>query len=347
MHTPLRLTLSLLCLSLLLGSVLLSASAIAQTEVTDEIVQCRKLIMVGRFEECIAKTNELLERADVIASDRIAVYETQSLAYYSMGENYLSKSLDCLRRICDIGPCVVPLPRDRWPSGLRTEWFNLVSPLGALTCGSDTGETKIQTVAVWAFDNNSVAKFKEELGDMGAGLAKMFEYDFQKISNLKVVERDKLQYIIDEQKLAQGGVVDQETAIKAGRLLSAHVMIFGSFIQMSARETAVVVRAVKVETGELIATARVDGKPQYFKIEKELVKELCDELDIVLSKDDKKLIESGGTESLDATMAYAKGLRYEEIHDYGKAHHFFKLAYELDPDFSEAKTKMEVYRYLS
>ena len=82
-------------------------------------------------------------------------------------------------------------------------------------------------------------------------------------------------------------------------------------------------------------------------LEKELVEKLSDELSIKLTAEDKALIDVGGTESLDATTLYAQGLEFEDKYDYQKAYELFKQAYDKDPDFKEAKTKMEIYRPLA
>jgi TolB-like protein len=300
----------------------------------------------GRFDEGIELANSLLERENLSDEDRIAIYEVLSIIYFSKGEEYYSKSYDYLQQISGIGPCIIKLPHDIWPKGLRRKWYSLVSEKDALTC-PDTTDTDIRTIAVMPFDNNSVGKYQEKLGALGAGLASFFQYDFGKISSLTIVERDKIDYILEEQKLSQSGMVDQETAIKAGRILGAQLMVFGSFTQIDDDQTRVVIRAVNVETSEIMASVSEEGKPDYFALQKTLVEKLCNELNIQLSGEDKQLIDLGGTESLDATTLYSKGLQYEDQYDYQNAYDYFKQAYELDQNFAEAKRKMDIYRPLA
>lgn len=300
----------------------------------------------GRFDEGIALASSLLERENLSDEDKIAIYEVLSIIYFSKGEEYYSKSYDYLKQISGIGPCVIKLPHDIWPKGLRRKWYSLVSAQDALTC-PDTSSTDIKTIAVMPFDNNSVGKYQEKLGALGAGLASFFQYDFGKISALTIVERDKIDYILEEQKLSESGKVDQATAIKAGRILGAQLMVFGSFTQIDDDQTRVVVRAVNVETSEIMASVSEDGKPDYFDLEKTLVEKLCNELNIQLSGEDKQLIDLGGTESLDATTLYSKGLEFEDKYDYKNAYEYFKQAYDMDQNFAEAKRKMEIYRPLA
>jgi tetratricopeptide (TPR) repeat protein len=124
-------------------------------------------------------------------------------------------------------------------------------------------------------------------------------------------------------------------------------MVFGSFTQIDKNQTRVVVRAVNVETSEVVASVSKEGKPDYFKLEKELVTMLLNELEIKLTGEDQKAIDMGGTESLDATTLYAKGLAYEDQYDYKKAYEYFKKALDQDPDFVEAKRKTDIYHPLA
>jgi TolB-like protein len=341
-----RLTVIVLATAVICGMTAVTAPAQEKMTVAEGLAKALDHRIYGRFDEGIAEANQLLQRDDISAEDSVAIYEVLSIIYYSKGQDHLKTAYEYLDRISKIGPCVAHLPHDIWPKGLRTHWYSLASAQGALVC-PDTGETVIQTIAIMPFDNHSVGEYQEELGALGAGLASFFQYDFAKISSLRVVERDKIDYIIKEQDLAKSDRVDQTTALKAGKLLNAHVMVFGSFTQIDRRQTRIVARAVNVETSEVIASAEAEGAPKYFDLEKELVDKLCKELNVKLSGDEKQAIDMGGTESLDATTAYARGLEFEDDYNYEKAYEYFKTAYELDNEFTEAKRKMDIYRPLA
>ena len=344
-----RFRIRLVAALLLSAAALPAVSLVAQTpaDVPGELEVVRQHYARGDWQQCLDRLDKLLARPALTAYDSIAVFEMQSLVYRMMGEDYLERSYTCLQKIAAISPCLVRLPRDVWPQDLKNRWYSVVSPLGALTCKS-TGPTEPQTVAVWYFDNFSVQKYLDELGSLGSALGLMFQEEFKKLGSLQVVEREKFDYIINEQKLAAGGAVDQATAIQAGKILQAHVMVFGSFTQLDRSHTMVQARAVNVETSEIIASVSAEGNPdKYFQIVKDLVQELCQALDVKLSKDDMKLIEEGGTGSYDATVAFAKGVEYEKKHDYKLAYEHFKKAFELDPGFKEAETKMNVYVHLA
>ncbi len=320
-----------------------------EERIADVLSKSLELHTWGKFDEGIALANGLLARKGLAPQDSIAIYEILSIIYNCKGDKFKQTSLEYLEKISKIGPCLINLPRESWPSGLRQDWYKITyNDMKTFTCDSkseDTTPTKIRTIAVpLPFENSSIGEFQTKLGGIGTGLSQSFIGDFNKISNLKIVERDKIDFLIKEQQLAKSGVVDESSAIKAGKILSAHLMIFGGFTQIDKNNTIMVARVVNVETSEVIAVIDQKGGSNYFEMEKEIVRKICDELDIVLSEQETKQVELGGTESLDATAQYALGLEYEDKYDYPKAFEHFKKACEIDPNFTEAKKKVDIYR---
>ncbi len=337
---------------MLAAAIFLNNQATGQAKeerIADVLSKSLELHTWGKFDEGIALANGLMARPGLKPEDSIAVYEVLSIIYNCKGDQFKQTALEYLEKISKIGPCLVNLPRESWPSGLRKDWYKITyNDMKTFACGSttqDTTPTKIRTIAVpLPFENNSIGDFQTKLGGLGTGLAQSFLGDFSKISSLKIVERDKIDFIIKEQQLATSGMVDQNTAIKAGKILSAHLMIFGGFTQIDAKNTIMVARIVNVETSEVLAVLDQTGGSNYFEMEKQLVKKICDELDIILSEQEAKKVEMGGTESLDATTQFALGLEFEDKYDYAMAFEHFKKAAEIDPNFSEAKKKVDVYR---
>ncbi|MFQ5454185.1 MAG: CsgG/HfaB family protein, partial [Candidatus Zixiibacteriota bacterium] len=174
----------------------------------------------------------------------------------------------------------------------------------------------------------------------------MFVNDFQIISSLRVIERANLDALLKEHELSQTGKVDKSTAIEIGKLLGAQLMVFGSITQLDDKHTRMVARAVKVETSEIITSVDIEGKPEYFKLEKELVKQLADKLDIDLNKKTMELIDKNGTDSDEAANFYAKGLYFMDRYDYSNAYDNFKKAYEIDDEFVQAKNMLDTYQPL-
>jgi len=81
------------------------------------------------------------------------------------------------------------------------------------------------TVAVMPFANKGSKKYNI----ISKGITAMVITDLSKVPGLKVLEREKIQKIIDEIKLSQSGLVDGETAVKAGKIMRAEKMVEGSY----------------------------------------------------------------------------------------------------------------------
>jgi len=335
--------------SLMLGAcVVLMAAGSASGQavsVADRLAEALDLYNDLEFDAGLKIADDLLTRPALTSHDSVAIYEVLSIITYAKGEAYLQEALGYLNRISAIGPCIMPMPRDIWPRELRDRWYQFLKEKDQLIC--DKPAEDIHTIAIMPFDNFSTGEYQESLGALGKGLADFFAYDFNKISAFTVIERDKIEFIMKEIELQKSGAVDRASAVQVGKILGARYMVFGSITQLDRRNTRMVVRVVSVETSEIVALADREGSPQYSKMEKELVQEIAEALEVDLTEETVELIKQGGTESFDATSHYAMGLDYMDKYDYKKAYEHFKTAYELDNSFVEAKRKMEIYRPLA
>jgi TolB-like protein len=116
------------------------------------------------------------------------------------------------------------------------------------------------TVAILAFSNGSFGKDAKDYDGLTKGIPAMLITDMQANPNIRVIERDQVQALVDEQKLVTGGQVDQATAVKIGKLLGVHHMIWGTFMTDPKGNFRVDARAVSVETGLIEHVERVDDK---------------------------------------------------------------------------------------
>lgn len=321
-------------------------SAQEASDVSEQLSRAINFYSNLEFDKGLEVTQSLLSGGQLDSKDSIAVYAVTSMLTFGKGKKFENQSYRLLEKMAGIGPCKIPLPYDFWPQQLRDRWYSIASEKGALVCDQDES-SKIQTIAIMEFDNYSVGKYQEELGFVTKGLADFFEVDFAKISSLRVIERDKIEFILDELKLSETGMVSSSTAIKVGKLLGAQIMIFGSVTQLDSRKAKMLIKAVKVETSEIIAAVDKEGRPDFFKMQKEMVKELAEKLDLVLDDKTEKLLDEAGTTSYDAATMYSKGLYFMDRYEYKKAYEFFKSAYEMDNSFVEAKQKMDIYRPLA
>jgi len=288
------------------------SAAFGQESVADNIAVAINHYAALDFDKGIDIASAQLGRRDLTPADRAAVYSVLSMIHYAQGKKSHQVAFEYLDKIMDVGPCVTHLPFEYWPQNLRDRWYGLLQASDQLTCDVDV-DPAIQTIAIMEFDNFSVGKYQEELGYMTKGLSDFFESDFAALNNLKVVERDKIDFILKEIVMTEDGLVDQATAVRAGKLLGAQIMVFGSVMQMDKKNARMIVKAVNVETSEILATAERTGKPEFFKMERELVAELAEKLDMELTPESEKKLKANSTEDNDAAGLYSSPLPVREI----------------------------------
>jgi tetratricopeptide (TPR) repeat protein len=330
---------------LIVGSAICAGGAAAADPVTKQVHDALDLAAETKGEQALALLNPLLDRKDLTDQDRIGMYAALGAICYSIGEKQYDRAFAYLEKIRELDPCLVHLPAGYWCDPLRTEWYRTLQANQQLTCPSTSPD--LRTIAIMEFDNYSAGKYQEELGFIAKGLSDAFEADFRDLDGLDVVERDKIEFVLKEIMMSKEGLVDESTAVRAGKLLGAQIMVFGSIMQLDGKSARMLVKAVKVETSEILATAERTGKPDFFTMQKELTKELARKLDIVINPQTEQIIDANGSDNNAAGVLYAKGLDSLDRYDYTKAYEYFKKAYELDNTYSEAKDKMDIYRPLA
>lgn len=81
------------------------------------------------------------------------------------------------------------------------------------------------SIAVQAFVNQGDEAYRA----MAKGLAAMIIADLSKVPGLKVLEREKVQLLVNEAKLGDSGLADKDSAVRSGRLMRAEKVVVGNF----------------------------------------------------------------------------------------------------------------------
>jgi TolB-like protein len=143
---------------------------------------------------------------------------------------------------------------------------------------ADAGRPK--TVAVLYFDNNTG---RADYDPFGRGISAMLITDLSAVPQIRIVEREKIQSVIDEQKLQRSSMFDSATAVRTGRLLGAEYLLTGAFSALDP-QMRIDTRVIRVETGEVVRAAKVQGKSDdFFALQQKLAKDLVNALPIAVS----------------------------------------------------------------
>ncbi|HZI42158.1 MAG TPA: CsgG/HfaB family protein [Gemmatimonadaceae bacterium] len=115
-------------------------------------------------------------------------------------------------------------------------------------------------VAVLYFDNNSFGKDRADYDGLGKGIADLLINDMASNASMRVVERDRIQSILQEQSLVQTKSIDPQTAVRLGKLLGAQYMITGGFMSDGKGTLLVTSRVISVETGAITNPVKLQSK---------------------------------------------------------------------------------------
>jgi tetratricopeptide (TPR) repeat protein len=181
---------------------------------------------------------------------------------------------------------------------------------------------------------------EERYAPLGRGLAEMVLVDLAQVERVQVVERIRLQALLQELELARSEYIDPETAPRSGRLLRAGRVTGGSYdvladetLRIDAQLWSAIDRAMTpldAQTGELGA---------FFRVQKALVFTLLQAMGIELTPEEQEEIERVPTQNLQAFLAYSRGLEEEDAGNYAAAQGHYQVAADLDPEFQQAGTK--------
>ena len=113
---------------------------------------------------------------------------------------------------------------------------------------------------------------------------------------------------------------DSTTAVKAGRLLGAEFIATGS-LAAAAPELRIDMRVIRVETGQVVKTARVTGpEDKLFELEQQLADHVLKDLDIALSPESEALMrkrqEANREIGVSSFKAFSGGLAAMDAGDY-------------------------------
>jgi len=205
------------------------------------------------------------------------------------------------------------------------------------------------TVAIMYFNNNVITKDARDYDGLSKGLPDFLITEMSANSAIRVVERDQVQKLIDEQKLVGAGQVDRESAVKVGKLLGAQHMIFGGFMADPKGNFRIDARAVNVETGAIEFTDRVQDRSDNVLV---LIGQLASRLNTGLklpTRTGDAGASAGAQQAgapaptklpMRAAVLYGKALDMADKGDKARAVELFGAVLKEFPDYMPARTGM-------
>jgi TolB-like protein len=201
----------------------------------------------------------------------------------------------------------------------------------AITCAALLAASSSQAqsparpvIAIMDFTNGSLVDHAT-YAPFSAGVVGMLMGELRNNSSIVLVERERLRQVLDEIKLGQTGEVDPATAAKAGKVLGARHMIFGSFIIDRKGNLRLDARSVNVETSEVEHVETVtDDADNLLRAVQKLGGQLNKGLKLPGDASPPKSGETARKGQVLADLKYARALQEEDRKNSAKAAQFYR-----------------------
>ena len=196
------------------------------------------------------------------------------------------------------------------------------------------------TVAVMHFNNGAIGKAHEELDPLRGGIADILTSELSANPGIRVIERDQIDKLTSEQNLVASGAVDRATAVRVGKLLGVHHMIFGSYVSDRKDRVRFDARAVNVETGEIEHVETVSGKLDDFS---DLITALASKLNSGL-KLPAMPVQSAAAPAkppFQVVMLYSRAIAEENGGRRDEAVKLYRAALDKFPEYAPAKKALD------
>jgi TolB-like protein len=197
-------------------------------------------------------------------------------------------------------------------------------------------------IAVLPFENGgSYGQDKENFDALQKGLAAMMISELAANPAARVVEREEIQKLLEEQNLGASGRVDPQTAARIGKLVGARYVVVGTFIDFYG-DFRVDARLVNVETSEIVKVEKDQAQRDHlFQIIQNVASRLMRDANLPPLPKPAAEQRQGRQIPTEALTYYSKALLYQDRGQKDKAVEMYQKALAVFPDYAEARRGLE------
>ncbi|HZE93510.1 MAG TPA: CsgG/HfaB family protein [Gemmatimonadales bacterium] len=197
-------------------------------------------------------------------------------------------------------------------------------------------------IAVFPFNNGgSYGQGKEDFDALERGIAGMMISELAQNPAARVVERQEIQRLLDEQNLSAQNRVDPQTAAKIGKLVGARYVVAGTFIDFYG-DFRVDVRLVNVETGEIVKTeSERMQRDHMFDIIRNVAARLMKDASLPALQRQASDQRMGRQVPTEALTYYSRALLFHDRGQKDKAVEMYTRALAIFPDYTEAQEGLQ------
>ncbi len=172
---------------------------------------------------------------------------------------------------------------------------------------------------------------------IGKGISRMVAIELRKSKSVKLIERDELNKILEEQEFSLSDIASQDNQIKIGKLLAADYLVLGEIIDM-VNTLLITVRLVDTTSGEVIWQDKLTEKLQtYDYIGSYFAKFILEEFGAQAEESTLEKIAVKKDKSEEVIITLSKGIDAYDKKDMETAKAELKSARKDDPENEVAR----------
>ncbi|MGH7606179.1 MAG: CsgG/HfaB family protein [Gemmatimonadales bacterium] len=213
---------------------------------------------------------------------------------------------------------------------------------GSAVLGAQQRQDTRPGIAVLPFNNGgSYGQAKEDFEALERGIAAMMISELAANPAARIVEREAIQQLIDEQNLGAQDRVTPETAARIGKLVGARYVVLGTFIDFYG-DFRVDVRLVNTETSEIVKT-------ESERMQRDHLFDIIRSISVRLMKDaNLPALQRPASEQrqsrqvpTEALTYYSRALLYQDRGQRDRAVEMFNRALAIFPEYAEAQEGLQ------
>jgi TolB-like protein len=191
------------------------------------------------------------------------------------------------------------------------------------------------TVAVLPFHNRSA---NPQLNPLQKGFAFLLITDLAQVEGISIVERIRLQALVEELGIGASGLVEKDSAPRVGKLLGAGYLVGGDLSSSQQTELGILSDLLQVKDQNSLGRPSADGRlAQVFDLEKKVLFEIIALLKVKLTKQQMEKLKKPLTTSYEALISLSLGLDASDRGNYTGAAYYYHKALDEDPKFLPAQ----------
>ncbi len=201
--------------------------------------------------------------------------------------------------------------------------------------GSSASAQDVPTVAVIGITAFSVTL--EDATALGTGLVDMFTTELSERPEVRAIDRQTLEEVLRRQQVSIGATgISDDAALQIGRMVGANFIVRGS-AALDPRTARLDLRIVEVETSNVVRSVKESGpRENLLTLVEVIVDQLVSDLELPERPTMVQL-----TIPVAASLAYSRGLDYEQKGRRDRAAEMYRRALAAFPSHPHAQSALE------